>query len=99
MGLYPAAPAQAWRADNVLRQIYRLLPRITETRFPVPGFKVIAEFAHLTAQAGIKVVKVLGRRKISETSFDTAIGNSGGDSHSGIRAARRQDRIRDRETD
>src|SRR4029450_14023314 len=43
------------------------------------------------------VVKVLRGGKISKTSFDTAIGTSGGDSQSGIRAAHRQDRIRDRE--
>src|SRR5262249_32178407 len=36
------------------RQILPLITRITETGFPVPGFKIIAEFSHLTVEPNVK---------------------------------------------
>src|SRR4029077_20942372 len=41
-------------ADLAYRQILPLVPRIAETRFPVPSLEIIAKFAHLTTEPDVK---------------------------------------------
>src|SRR6476620_1880361 len=41
-------------ADLAYRQILPLVPRITETRFPVPSLEIIAKFSHLTTEPDVK---------------------------------------------
>ena len=46
--------AQAGSAHYALIKSLLLVPRITKTQFPVPGFEVIAKFAQFTPKPGIK---------------------------------------------
>src|SRR5205814_7916639 len=41
-------------ADLAYRQILPLVPRITETRFPVPSLEIATKLAHFAAQPDVK---------------------------------------------
>src|SRR5215208_6037264 len=45
---------QSRLADLAYRQILPLVPRITETRFPVPSLEIIGKFSHLTTEPDVK---------------------------------------------
>src|SRR2546423_1321580 len=82
--------AQARLADHTFREIYRFLPRITKTQFPVPCFKVITKFSHLAFKAEVKQHIVFDGGRCSVTYFQGTIFNSGGHPNSGKVCARWQ---------
>src|SRR5439155_1462393 len=45
---------QSRLADCTGRQVLPLVPRVTETSFPVPCLEIIAKFTHLAPQTNIK---------------------------------------------
>ncbi len=53
--------------DHTFREIYRFVPGITKTQFPVPCFKVITKFSHLAFKAGVKQHIVFGGGRCSVT--------------------------------
>src|SRR6476646_10358530 len=82
--------AQTRLADHTFGEIYRFIPRITETQFPVPCFKVITKFSHLAFKADVKQHIVFGGGRCSVTCFQATIFNSGGHPNSGKGCARWQ---------
>src|SRR5260370_29071489 len=60
-------------------QVLPLVPRITETKFPVPRLEIIAKFSHLSAQANIEQIIVVSELFMSRTCVvNTARRNSRG---------------------
>src|SRR4029453_6812967 len=52
--------AQTGLADVADRQVLSLIPRVTESHLPVPGFEIVAKFPHLTFQPHVKEVIPVG---------------------------------------
>src|SRR6185312_14425503 len=84
---------QTGRAHHTSREIYRLVPGITEAQFPVPCFEVITKFSHLALKAGIKQHIMLSSGRESVTLFQGTICHARRHRNSGIRCAGRQGRV------
>src|SRR6267154_5379804 len=63
---------QSRLADCTSRQVLPLVPRITETSFPVPSLEIIAKFPHLAAQTNIKYIIVVSELFVSRTGVANA---------------------------
>src|SRR5207248_5194683 len=88
--------SQSKLADFANGQVLPLVPRITEARFPVPRFEVIAKFSHLTTQPHVEKGIPVSELFMSGTSVgNTAKKNPC--SHGDWNSVNNQIRIRDGE--
>src|SRR5438067_8441780 len=87
---------QSRLADFANGQVLPLVPRITEARFPVPRFEVIAKFSHLATQPHVEERIVVSEFFMSGTSIVNAAIKSPC-SHGDWNSVNNQSRIRDGE--
>ena len=90
---------QSRLADLANGQILPLVPGVTETRFPVPSLEIIAKFSHLTPQANIEEMILVGELLTSGPGVvNAAKPNPGSHRETGLRWKEIcNSRIRDRE--
>src|SRR6266513_2995264 len=63
---------QSGLAYFAYRQVLSLVPRVTETHFPIPRLEVIPKFAHLTAQSDVEELVPVSEFFVPRTSVVNA---------------------------
>src|SRR5881275_2024043 len=87
---------QSRLADLAYRQILPLVPRITETRFPVPSLEIIGKFSHLTTEPDVKETIPVGEL-LTPVSGVVNTAKPNPSSHGDWDSVNKQSRIRDGE--